>query len=203
MAWSAVASAVKTIGQLLAEEAVYLWGVEKQVDRLQTELQWMQSSLMVADVKQDEDERIRLWVAEIRDLAYDAEDVIEDFALKNKGGLSGCIKRSACILREGWELHQTRSKIEEIIEKILVLVRRLQVYNVKGLRDGEGSSSLSVRRELRRPYPHIIDQNIVGADGIEELVPVLTGMGTDVGLKSSIVGTYVKMYVAIIKYDTK
>ncbi|GMI79481.1 hypothetical protein like AT5G48620 [Hibiscus trionum] len=182
MAWSAVASAVKTIGQLLAEEAVYLWGVEKQVDRLQTELQWMQSSLMVADVKQDEDERIRLWVAEIRDLAYDAEDVIEDFALKNKGGLLGCIKRSACILREGWELHQTRSKIEEIIEKILDLVRRLQVYNVKGLRDGEGSSSLSVRRELRRPYPHIIDQNIVGAgisDGIEELVPVLTGKGTD------------------------
>ncbi|KAK8633408.1 hypothetical protein V6N13_014254 [Hibiscus sabdariffa] len=183
MSWSSVSSALSTIGRLLAQEAVYLWGVEKQVDRLQTELKWMRSSLMEADEKQHTDERIRLWVAEIRELAYDAEDVIEDFALrigsKNKGGLSGCIERSACILREGRALHETRSKIEEILERILDLVRRLQVYGVKGLRDEEGSSSLIERRELRRPYPHIIDQNIVGLnDAIEELVPVLVEKGT-------------------------
>ncbi|KAE8674492.1 CC-NBS-LRR class disease resistance protein [Hibiscus syriacus] len=138
----------------------------------------MQSSLLAADVKQHEDERIRLWVAEIRELAYDAEDVIEDFALrigsKKKAGLSGCIKKSACLLKDGWTLHETRSKIEEIFEKILDLVRLLQVYGVKGLRDGDGSSSSIVRRELRQPYPHIIDQNIVGLDdGIKELVSEL------------------------------
>ncbi|KAK8633411.1 hypothetical protein V6N13_014257 [Hibiscus sabdariffa] len=187
--FSAVSSAVITICKLLGEEAVYLWGVEKQVDRLQTELKWMRSSLMVADVKQDEDERIRLWVAEIRELAYDAEDVIEDFVLrvgsKRKGGVSGCIKRSACILNEGREVHETRSKIEEIIERILDLVRRLQVYGVKGLRDGEGSSYLSVRRELRRPYPHIMDQNVVGLnDVIKELVPKLVEERTQCRLVS-------------------
>ncbi|KAK9008874.1 hypothetical protein V6N11_080351 [Hibiscus sabdariffa] len=82
MAWSAVSSAVTTIGKLLGEEAVYLWGVKEQVDRLQTELKWMRSSLMEADVKQHEDKRIRLLVAEIRELAYDVEDVIQDFALR-------------------------------------------------------------------------------------------------------------------------
>ncbi|KAK8973569.1 hypothetical protein V6N11_030759 [Hibiscus sabdariffa] len=182
MAWSAVSSAVTTIGKLLGEETVYLWGEKEQVDRLQTELKWMRSSLMEADVKQHEDERIRLWVAEIRELAYDAEDVIEDFALrvgsKRKGGFLGCLKRSACILIEGWELHGTRSKIEKIIGRILDLVRRLQVYGIKGLKDGEGSS-LSVRRELRRPYPHIIDQNIVGLNNaLEELVPKLVEEGS-------------------------
>ncbi|KAK9044805.1 hypothetical protein V6N11_058696 [Hibiscus sabdariffa] len=82
MAWSAVSSAVTTIGKLLGEEAVYLWGVKEQVDSLQTELKWMRGSLMEADVKQHEDERICLWVAEIREPASDAEDVIEDFALR-------------------------------------------------------------------------------------------------------------------------
>ncbi|KAE8674467.1 CC-NBS-LRR class disease resistance protein [Hibiscus syriacus] len=184
MAWSAVASAGKTIGKLLTDEAVYLWGVEKQVDRLQSELKWMQSSLLEADVKQHDDERIRLLVAEIRELAYDAEDVIEDFALrigsKKKAGLSGCIKRSACLLKDGWTLHETRSKIEEIFEKILDLVRRLQVYGVKGLRDGDGSSSFIAKQELRRPYPHIIDQNYVERnDGdIEKLVSKLVEEGT-------------------------
>ncbi|TYG96381.1 hypothetical protein ES288_A11G345700v1 [Gossypium darwinii] len=180
MALSAVTSAVTTIGNLLTEEAIYLWGVEKQVNRLQTELKWMQSSLMVAETKQSTDERIRLWVAEIRELAYDAEDIVEEFALKigskNKGGLPSCIKRSACCLKEGWTLHKTRSKIEEIIESINDLVRRLQAYGVKELKNrGEESSFSTERRESRRPYPHIMDDNIVGLVGdTKELVKVLT-----------------------------
>ncbi|TYG96384.1 hypothetical protein ES288_A11G346000v1 [Gossypium darwinii] len=180
MAFSAVTSAVTTIGELLTEEAIYLWGVEEQVDRLQTELKWMQSSLMVAETKQSTDERIRLWVAEIRELAYDAEDIVEEFALKigskNKGGLPSRIKRSACCLKEGWVLHETRSKIKKIIERINDLVRRLQAYGVKELKDrGEESSSSTERRESRRPYPHIMDDNIVGlVDDTEGLVKVLT-----------------------------
>ncbi|TYH46732.1 hypothetical protein ES332_D11G358900v1 [Gossypium tomentosum] len=179
MAWSAVTSAVTTIGNLLTQEAIYLWGVEEQVDRLQTELKWMQSSLMEAETKQSKDERIRLWLAEIRELAYDAEDIVEEFALKigskNKGGLPSCIKRSACCLKEGWVLHETRSKIEKIIERINDLVRRLQAYGVKELKDrGEESSFSTERRESRRPYPHIMDDNIVGlVDDTEGLVKVL------------------------------
>ncbi|KAK5786928.1 hypothetical protein PVK06_041578 [Gossypium arboreum] len=114
------------------------------------------------------------------ELAYDAEDIVEEFALKigskNKGGLPSCIKRSACCLKEGWTLHKTRSKIEEIIESINDLVRRLQAYGVKELKNrGEESSFSTERRESRRPYPHIMDDNIVGlVDDTEALVKVLT-----------------------------
>nr|KJB45860.1 hypothetical protein B456_007G333700 [Gossypium raimondii] len=140
----------------------------------------MQRYLMDAETKQSKDEMIRLWVAEIRELAYDAEDVVEEFALKigskNKGGLPSCIKRSACCLEEGWALHKTRSKIEKIIERINDLVRQLEAYGVKELKDrGEESSSSTKRRESRRPYPHIMDVNTVGlADDTEGLVKVLT-----------------------------
>ncbi|KAE8725202.1 CC-NBS-LRR class disease resistance protein [Hibiscus syriacus] len=178
MAWSAVSSAVNTIGNLLAQEAIYLWGVKEQVDRLQTELKWMQSSLIEADAKQSKDRRIRLWVAEIRELAYDAENVIEDFALRigsrRRGGLSNCIKRSACILEEGWMLHKTRSEIDKIFTRITDLVRRLQAYGIKELREEEGPSTAAERRESRRPYPHIIDDNIVGLDtDVKKLVSVI------------------------------
>ncbi|XP_039044487.1 probable disease resistance protein At1g58602 [Hibiscus syriacus] len=187
MAWSAVSSAVNTIGNLLAEEATYLWGVEEQVDRLQTELKWMQSSLMEADVKQSTDRRISLWVAEIRELAYDAEDVIEDFALRvgsrRKGGLSNCIKRSACILEEGRILHKTRSEIDKIFTRITDLVRRLQAYGIKELREKEGPSSSAQRRELRQSFPHIIDDNIVGLDmDVKKLVSVIVESESNVVL---------------------
>ncbi|EOY13109.1 NB-ARC domain-containing disease resistance protein, putative [Theobroma cacao] len=178
MAWSAVSSAVIRIGELLTQEATSLWGVEEQVDRLQRELQWMQSFLLDADARRGESERVRLWVAEIRDLAHDAEDVVETFALrigsKRKGGFSSVLKRSACILREGWMLHEIRSEIEEIITKITDLTQRLQTYGIKELRDGEGSSSSYEKQELRRSFPHVLEDNIVGfSDKVEELVSVI------------------------------
>ncbi|PPS04708.1 hypothetical protein GOBAR_AA15956 [Gossypium barbadense] len=127
-----------------------------------------------ADSRQGESGTIRLWVSEIN-----AEDVVEALALKigsrRKGGLSNTIKRSACILNEGWELCKTKSEIEKIKARISNLTRQLQTYGVKGLREGEeASSSSQARRELRRSYPHIIEDNIVGLKNeIEELVSVL------------------------------
>ncbi|XVF78625.1 hypothetical protein PTKIN_Ptkin14bG0149800 [Pterospermum kingtungense] len=180
MASSALSSAISTIGNLLTEEAKFLWGVEEQVERLQTELRWMESflSLKDADARQGEDKRIRMWVSEIRELAYDAEDVVEAFALrigsKRKGCLSDVILKSACILKEGRLLHKTRSKIESIIARIADLTRRLQTYGIRELRDAQSSTYSNIRRELRWSYPHIVEDNIVGLSSeTKKLVSIL------------------------------
>ncbi|XP_022717173.1 probable disease resistance protein At1g58602 [Durio zibethinus] len=179
MAWSAVSSVLLRISDLIAQEATSLWGVEEQVDRLQRELRWMQCFLIDADKRQGESERIRLWVSEIRDLAYDAEDVVETFVLrigsKRKGGCFNVVKRSACILKEGWMLHKIGSEMEEIITKITELTRRLQTYGIKELSNGEGLSYSHEKQEWRRSYPHVVEDNIVGfSEKIKELVSVVT-----------------------------
>ncbi|WRX29132.1 Rx [Theobroma cacao] len=62
MAWSDVSSVILRIGELLTQEATSLWGVEEQVDRLQTELKWMQSFLIDADARRDVwDKGIKGW----------------------------------------------------------------------------------------------------------------------------------------------
>ncbi|MBA0742646.1 hypothetical protein Gogos_015682 [Gossypium gossypioides] len=124
-------------------------------------------------------ELIRTSVVKIRELAYDAEDVIETFSLKvaskRKGGFSNCIKRSACFLKEGCLLHQIKSEIEKITVEIKELNRQLKMYKVTQFGvDGEGPSSSTERLESRQPYPHVMDDNIVGLDKhIKKLVPVL------------------------------
>ncbi|KAK8527798.1 hypothetical protein V6N12_054997 [Hibiscus sabdariffa] len=175
MDFSAISSAVKTIGGLLTTEVASLWGVKDQVEDLQRELTWMQSFLKKAAAR-----KVDAHVAEIRELAYDAEDVIETFALKvaprRRGGISNVIKRSACILNEGWLLYQNKCEIERITARITKLTRRLQTYKLDDdkSRDEAGSSRSNQRQELRRPYPHIPDDNAVGlADDIKTLVPVL------------------------------
>ncbi|OMO92381.1 Disease resistance protein [Corchorus olitorius] len=177
---SAVSSALQTISGPLIQEVISLWGVNDEVESLERELKWMQSFLKDADaVKVADSEVIRTYVAEVRELAYDAEDVIETFALKvaskRKGGVSGFIRRSACCLKEGCLLRKTKSEIGRITARITELSRRLQTYDVKKIRDEGGpSSSNDQRRESRRPYPHIIEDNIVGLDDdIRNMVSIL------------------------------
>ncbi|OMO80182.1 putative disease resistance protein RDL6/RF9-like protein, partial [Corchorus olitorius] len=80
---SAVSSALQTISRPLIQEVISLWGVKDEVESLERELKWMQSFLKDADaVKVADFEVIRTYVAEVKELAYDAEDVIETFALK-------------------------------------------------------------------------------------------------------------------------
>ncbi|KAG4177226.1 hypothetical protein ERO13_A11G286964v2 [Gossypium hirsutum] len=183
MDFSAVSSALKAIGEL-KQEVTSLWGVDEQVEGLGSELRWMQSYLKVADARKVDHEVIRTSVVEIRELAYDAEDVIEMFALKvaskRKGGFSNCIKRSSCFLKEGCLLHQIKSGIEKITAKIKELARQLQMYDVLKFEvDGEGPSSSAVRLEARRPYPHVMDDNIVGLDDEQSECRVVSicGMG--------------------------
>ncbi|KAE8673367.1 CC-NBS-LRR class disease resistance protein [Hibiscus syriacus] len=127
--------------------------MEDQVDSLQKELKRIQSFLKDTDSKQG-------------------------FALKigsrRKAGFSNTIRRSASILNEGWELCKTKWKIQKIKTRITDLTRQLQMYGVKELWEEESPSSSQTRRELRRSYPHIIEDNIIGLkDETEKLVSVL------------------------------
>ncbi|XVE93772.1 hypothetical protein REPUB_Repub01dG0223500 [Reevesia pubescens] len=176
MAESVVSNVAARLGELVLQEANFLGDVEDQVKGLQSHLRWMKAIL---DSRQAEDERVREWVAEIREIAYDAEDVIETFALKiayrRRGGFSNAIKRYACILKEGWMLHKVKSDIEGIRRKITDLSGRLQLAcGIKELSDGASSSSSSKRQQLRQSYPHIVETNVVGFDNdIKKLVSVL------------------------------
>ncbi|KAL4351192.1 hypothetical protein GQ457_06G024030 [Hibiscus cannabinus] len=183
MDFAAVSFALKTIREL-TQQVTPLLGVDDQVESLKTELRWMQSFLKVTDARKVDNELILTCVAEIKELSYDVEDVIESFSLKvasdRKRGFSNCIKRSACFLNKACLLHQTRSEIERITARIKELTRRLKTYDVAKLGDqGEAPSSSTEKREARRPFTHKMDENIVGMDGdIKKLVSVLVVEGS-------------------------
>ena len=132
MAESVVSGVVLRLGDLLLQEAKYLYGVSDQVELLQTELQRMQCFLKDADARQDESELVRQWVAEIRELAYDADDIIGTYALKvasrRGGGIKKVLKRYAYILDEGTTVHMVGSEIAKIMTKISILRTSFREY---------------------------------------------------------------------------
>ncbi|KAF2297317.1 hypothetical protein GH714_021334 [Hevea brasiliensis] len=133
-----------------------------------------ESFLKDADTRQDEEETIRNWVSEIREAAYDVEDIIEEFALKvalrRRSGVVNVIKRYATIAKESVELYRVGSEIQTIKSRISNLTTSLQTYGIQP-RESSGPSLQGGRQQhLRRSYSHIVEDDIVG---LEEDVKIL------------------------------
>ncbi|XP_030943443.1 putative disease resistance protein At1g50180 isoform X2 [Quercus lobata] len=183
MAEAVVSSVVTRIGDLLVQEGKYLSGVSNQVELLKTELNLMQGLLKDADARQDESEAVRWWVAEIRDLAYDADDIIATYALtvgtRKGGGIQKFIKRCSCILDEVITFHKVGSQIEDIKAKVHCLRTIFRDYGIReSMIKGGGSSSFNERkREERQTFPHL-DHDVVGFDDdLNKLVEFLLKEG--------------------------
>ncbi|CAJ2669150.1 unnamed protein product [Trifolium pratense] len=159
---SIVSFTIERLGDLLIEEANLLSGVSDQIQKLQNELKRMQCFLRDAERKQDEGgETIKNWISEIKNLAYEAEDVIEIYAIK--------ISLSSAItpfykLRH---VHKVGNKILSINSQIADLTRSLQTYGLTATtRDNEESHFVfETRRQLRWSYSHVVEEFIVGLDG--------------------------------------
>ncbi|KAL4627750.1 hypothetical protein ACB092_05G188300 [Castanea dentata] len=174
MAESVVFNAVGRLGNLLIEEATYLKGVSQQVKQTQIELERMQCFLKDADKRQNEDESVRIWVSQIREAAYEVEDVVEtfalEFALKNRDSK---FKKHVPIFNTR-KLYKVGSKIEDIKTRISDLTRSLQTYGVTPIKEVGSSSVLDRQRQLRWSYSHIVEEYIVGLDeDIKEVVAQL------------------------------
>ncbi|KAG6679297.1 hypothetical protein I3842_14G123600 [Carya illinoinensis] len=153
------------------QEAISLPGVSKLI----------QSLLKDADARQNEKESVRQWVANMRDIAYDAEDIIEWYALKvgsrKGGGIQNVLKRFVCILGEVKAIYQTSLEIGEITKRISTLSLHLQNYGIRFISmEGGGPRSLSEEiREQRKTYGYAEYNDVVGLkDSLKEVVACLT-----------------------------
>ncbi|KDP26975.1 hypothetical protein JCGZ_22195 [Jatropha curcas] len=177
---SAVAIVVQRLTDLLIQEAIYLEGVKDEVISMQFELRRMQSFLKDADSRKEEEdnkETLRNWVSEIRETAYDIEDIIEEFALKvalkRGSGVVNVIKRYASIAKESVELYKVGSEIGTVKSRIAALYSNLQTIGIQP-RERENPSVSSSRQQLvRRSYSHFVEEDIVG---LEEDVKILVGI---------------------------
>ncbi|KAL7148699.1 hypothetical protein ABFS83_06G196400 [Erythranthe nasuta] len=187
MAEAAVLSAVKILSELVIRNAGYLHGVEDQVNWLKGELEMMQCFLKDAAEKQSENESIGKWISDIRELAHDADDVIESFILKfdasrsNFGAFGKLIHLPSNLYHlsiVGNEINSIKGKLEEI-ERSRV---RYGIQNLCEMR-AESSRSLEDAGEVerrRRLSPWQKDKHVVGLERDVQLLldkAILDGSG--------------------------
>ncbi|GMQ10757.1 hypothetical protein CsSME_00053641 [Camellia sinensis var. sinensis] len=161
---------VNRLGVLLTEEAKFLYGVSDQVEQIQVELNRMQCFLQDADyaIQSDlVDARVNNWLAEIRKLAYETEDILETFVIQvsskeNKKGFRSTLKRFACIFNEWIDVHRVGSELGAIKNKITDLTASLHTYGLKSIGEGIRSLAVEKQQELRQSYQHVVEEDFVG-----------------------------------------
>ncbi|BBG97234.1 hypothetical protein Prudu_006287 [Prunus dulcis] len=119
MAEAVVSIVLEGLSNPIIQALKSLKSVGGKVQSAQTQLQIMQGYLKDADASQGRNEAIRIWVASVRDAAYDLEDVIGTYVLKV------AFKRKPNVLTwftgifiKGVNLHRIGSDIEKIKTEI-------------------------------------------------------------------------------------
>ncbi|XP_002528440.2 putative disease resistance protein At1g50180 [Ricinus communis] len=161
MAEAIVSSAVDRISHLLIQEADLLLGVSNEVKLLRAELTRMQGFLQDADRKQEQDECVRNWVTEIRDAAYDAEDIINTFIIRvarREGGYF--LEKLVPILSSRLYQYKISKLIKSIHGKIVDISSSMRSYGIyfNGEGDGSSTSTAKMNGQLRRSYLRVEEE---------------------------------------------
>ncbi|CAL2240774.1 unnamed protein product [Prunus armeniaca] len=163
MAEGVVSIVVQMFSNPIIQELKFLDGVGDKIQIGQTQLQIMQGYLKDADARQGRSEAIRIWVASVRDAAYDLEDVIQIFILKVASKRKpNVLTRFTRIFIKGVNLHQIGSDIEKITTKISQLSSILPSLNLHQTTESGGGTFFQRQQERRIAYPHIVDPHVVG-----------------------------------------
>ncbi|XP_056173753.1 probable disease resistance protein At1g58602 [Syzygium oleosum] len=174
MAEYVVLSVGQTIGKLLIDEAKLLWGVEGTVKDLQKEMELIQGFMRDADARQEREQAVGVWIAQLRDIAYDAEDVIERYILRvaRKKG-QNIIKAYACFIAKCMclHVHVVGRDIKGLKSSISDLRAKMQVYGIQPVNDSERKQTRALMPERSYAY---FEEDIVGReDSIKVLVKAL------------------------------
>ncbi|KAI8026820.1 putative disease resistance protein [Camellia lanceoleosa] len=171
MAGPFVTFVVERLGDVLIQKKNLLRGVSSQVEEMQRELNRMKCFLKDAAEKREEgDERVHNWVAEIREATYDAEAVIYTYIIKvafrrKTGSILNVLMRYSCVFKfkDSIAIHKVGVEIESIKANISKITTSLDTYGVRAISEEE-SSRFEKQRLLRQSYPHIVEEDIVGLD---------------------------------------
>ncbi|PON98635.1 NB-ARC domain, LRR domain containing protein [Trema orientale] len=147
-----VSHAIQRISYLLIHEAISLITVKTDVEYLRNELLRMQSFLKTAYSEQEQDDRVRNWVAEIRNIACEIEDVVETYIVKVDSSFFHVLHLKK--LRE--QINSIKTKIESIFKS----KKNYGIELVCGDPTGRvNPTALERQRSLRRSYPDDDDED--------------------------------------------
>uniref|UniRef100_A0A0D9Z064 Pib variant protein n=1 Tax=Oryza glumipatula TaxID=40148 RepID=A0A0D9Z064_9ORYZ len=101
-----------------AEEVALQLGIQKDHTFVADELEMMRSFMMEAHEEQDNSKVVKTWVKQVRDIAYDVEDSLQDFAVHLKKPSWWRFPRTLLERRRvAKQMKELRNKVEDVSQR--------------------------------------------------------------------------------------
>ncbi|GKV02197.1 hypothetical protein SLEP1_g14659 [Rubroshorea leprosula] len=159
-----------------AAEQIYLaWGFEKELVSLKESLVMIQDVLQDAENKQEGDAAVRCWLQKLKDLAYDAMDVLDEYVyhlLQLKVETQGQKKQQVCLFFSRSNPIVFRLKMANKIKKINESLAKIKGDAVFPMLS-RGKLTLHVSQNPKTDS--FLDSNPIGrSDDVSEIISQLS-----------------------------
>ena len=175
---------VDKLSNLAVQEASMFGEVEGQISLLHNELEWISLFLEEASAAHTDDRRLKLWMNQIRDAAYDAEDVIDEFIvrlehqrqrrLQNLKFLRVVLPTCVIFADKLPLVHELDGRMKEINDKIEKILANKSRYCVENAMMPSGAWSSSSPNEVvtwgEKRLPIVEEADVVGMKDEAEAV---------------------------------
>ncbi|CDP20055.1 unnamed protein product [Coffea canephora] len=161
MAESVVGFLINQLATLLSQEATLLGELQPDVQFIKDELGSMKAFLRKAEAKEDNDSQLQEWVKQVREVAYDTEDVLDDFAFQfargQTDGFCGYVGKIYSSIKNLKVRHHISLQIKDIKARVEQISARHQRYqSLNGTQERGSSSSHMANADF-----HIRDQALL------------------------------------------
>ncbi|XP_047072188.1 disease resistance protein Pik-2-like, partial [Lolium rigidum] len=179
----------------LAEEVALQLGVRRDQAFITDELEMMQGFLMTAHDEQDDNKVVRIWVKQVRDVAYNVEDCLQDFAVRLdkqswwRAPLTLLDRR-----RVAMEMKELRAKVEDVSHRNV----RYNLIKNPGSRSATptsqssiaGTTMLGIEEAMKHKTSKVDLVQLINKKDTDLRVIALLGKGADLGQTSIIWTAY-------------
>lgn len=129
----AVRSLLCKLGRLLSQESWLVQGVHGEIQYIKDELESMNAFLRTLAMSEGHDDQVRIWMKQVREIAYDAEDCIDEFIHHLGDGESsgmGLLRRFICMLGTVVCRHRIAIQLQELKARARDVGERRSRYGV-------------------------------------------------------------------------
>jgi disease resistance protein RPM1 len=173
---------INELVQLIAHESKLLRGIHQQVVDIRDELESIQCFLKDTDKGGDLQDGVKMWVKQVREIAYHIEDVIDEYVLHvaqrlHQQSFIAFLHKIGHSLKTIKPHHDIATKIQDIKISVREIKDRRERYGFSSLDQGSSSKATNVTwHDLRVGSLFIEEDEVVGIESTrDELVSWLVG----------------------------
>ncbi|KAH0974600.1 hypothetical protein GBA52_016499 [Prunus armeniaca] len=134
MAESVVSFLLDRLASIIEDEVRLLSGTRAEMEDIVEELERIKAFLRVADAKEDSDPQLKVWVKQVRDVAYQIEDALDIFRLSHscyhRPGCHVSLHELSCMINKLKARRRIATDIQGIKSKVRSLYEGHQNYKL-------------------------------------------------------------------------